>query len=87
MLRAIEEQHSAGVPYIDIGVLWNSDSELGTLKKAVDAIEFREVKRDLPPRPWQPQDTPAKGGVTEEDMTETVEDILDDILELNSELE
>ena len=92
MLRAIEDQHSAGVPLSKVyGIgtydIAKFDTKLGTLKKAVDAIEFREVKRDLPPRPWQPQDTPAESGVTEEDMTETVEDILDDILELNSELE
>ena len=86
MLRAIEEQHRAGVPYIDTGFIWDSDSELGTLKKAVDSIEFREVTRDLPPRPWQ-QDTSTKDEIVEESGTEAVQNLLDDILELNSEME
>lgn len=86
MLRAIEEQHRAGVPYIDTVFIWDSDSELGTLKKAVDSIEFREVTRDLPPRPWQ-QDTSTKDEIVEESGTEAVQNLLDDILELNSEME
>ena len=87
MLRAIEDQHNAGVPYIDTGIIWDSDSELGTLKKAVDSIEFREVERDLPPRPWLPQDTPARDGAAEKSGTVAVQNLLDDILELSSEIE
>lgn len=52
MLRAIEEKHRSGMPLIDEGWIWDSDTELGTLKKTVNGLKIKETERDVPPRPW-----------------------------------
>lgn len=82
MLRAIEEKHKSGMPLIDEGWIWDSDTELGTLKKSVDGLKIKDIARDVPPRPWG---MPPQNNNTD-NLPETkkdVQDELDELLESN----
>ncbi len=82
MLRAIEEKHQSGIPLIDEGWIWNSDTELGTFKKIVDGLKIKDTARDVPPRPWAAPPQENKPDNLSKGKKE-VQDELDEIVERN----
>ena len=82
MLRAIEEKHRSGMPLIDEGWIWDSDTELGTLKKTVNGLKIKETERDVPPRPWAAPPQENKPDNLPKGKKE-VRDELDEIVERN----
>lgn len=82
MLRAIEEKHQSGIPLIDEGWIWNSDTELGTLKKIVDGLKIKDTVRDVPSRPWKTSPQEKESEILREGEDE-VQDELNALLKLN----